>query len=205
VIGCIPKGMPKKKKSGRSYRTALAFIPAAVLVGFIAYLFLTPTAPNISTIGGSQATTVVSGGLAPSFTLKLINANGLTSQDFTYNPNSGQIVFMEFIHEWCIHCRNMAPIIGRLHQQYADRGVVFITVAGGYNTDAERTAAFLRQFGIDWTAVFDPNLEVFSKYGVRGTPTYFIISPAGYVLTKFEGETTYDRLAQELDKYIVPR
>ncbi|MEM4353395.1 MAG: TlpA disulfide reductase family protein, partial [Candidatus Caldarchaeum sp.] len=72
----------------------------------------------------------------------------------------------------------------------------------GQNTDAQKTANYIRKHRVSWTAVVDPQLEVFRKYGVRGTPTYFIIDPNGLILVKLEGEQTYGTLAQELDKYL---
>ncbi|MCS6768889.1 MAG: TlpA family protein disulfide reductase [Candidatus Caldarchaeum sp.] len=198
--------MPKKRKGSRtSFRTYLAFIPAAILVGFIVYLVAVPPASNISTIGTTGRTTLVSGAQAPAFKLNLIDGNGVKEEVFEFNPASGKYVFMDFIHEWCVHCRNMAQTIDRLHASYKDKGVVFITVAGGYNTDAQKTANYLKQHDVSWTVVFDKQLDVFSRYGVRGTPTYVIISPAGSILAKFEGEQSYDALARELDRHLVVR
>ncbi|MEM3021848.1 MAG: hypothetical protein QXH52_06350, partial [Candidatus Caldarchaeum sp.] len=71
--------------------------------------------------------------------------------------------------------------------------------------DAQKTSNYLRQFGVSWTTVFDQQLSVFNKYGVRGTPTYFIISPGGSIIAKFEGEQAYETLSRELDKYVVVR
>ncbi len=183
----------------------LAFIPAAILIFFIVYLVAVPPASNISTTGNINTSSATVGGQAPSFSLNLIDQNGLKNEKFDFNPATGKIVFMDFIHEWCVYCNNMAPIIDRLHASYKDRGVIFITVAGGYNTDDQKTANYLRLHGVSWITVYDPQLEVFRKYGVRGTPTYFIISPSGAVLVKLEGEQPYERLAQELEKYLAAK
>ncbi|MEM4280840.1 MAG: TlpA disulfide reductase family protein [Candidatus Caldarchaeum sp.] len=194
--------MPKKKGRGASVKTYLAFIPAVVLVAFIVYLVATPPSPSLTITTTTAQTSVNIGGQASSFSLNVIDGQGLKDQKFDFNPASGKLVFMDFIHEWCVHCNNMAPIIERLYTNYKEKDVVFITVAGGQNTDAQKTANYIRNHRVSWTAVFDPQLEVFRKYGVRGTPTYFIIDPNGLILVKLEGEQTYGTLAQELDKYL---
>lgn len=192
--------MPKKKKT--SYVSYLAFIPAALLVAFIVYLVVTPPSPNLTTITTTtQGQTLTQGGIAPSFTLNKIDGNGLSNEKYEFNPLSGRVFFMDFIHEWCVHCRNMAPVIEKLHSNYGGR-VEFITVAGGYNTDPQKTAQFINRYGISWTTLYDPQLEVFSKYGVRGTPTYFVVGPDGQILAKLEGEQPYERLAQTLEQAI---
>jgi cytochrome c biogenesis protein CcmG/thiol:disulfide interchange protein DsbE len=137
--------------------------------------------------------------MAPSFILRKIDGSGLTNNSFTFNPVSGKVTFIEFVLEWCPHCRNMVPIVEKLHERYGDK-VEFITVTGGYRTTPEKTAEFIRKYGISWTAVYDEQMEVFRLYRVTGTPTYFIISPDGAVFTWTAGEQTYEYLSVILDK-----
>jgi thiol-disulfide isomerase/thioredoxin len=137
--------------------------------------------------------------IAPSFTLRKIDSGGLTNNNFTFNPVSGKVTFIEFVFEWCPHCRNMAPIVEKLHERYGGK-VEFITVAGGYRATPEKTAEFIKKYGISWTAVYDEQMEVFRLYRVTGTPTYFIISPDGAVFTWTAGEQTYEYLSLILDK-----
>ncbi|BAJ49978.1 thiol-disulfide oxidoreductase [Candidatus Caldarchaeum subterraneum] len=196
--------MPSKKvKKKRNLSTYLAVLPAALLVVFIAYLIVTPPSQSISTISTTgQTNTVKTGDIATPFSLDLIDETGLKNEKVSFRPDSGQIYFIDFIHEWCVHCRNMAPIVERLHQTYAEKGVVFITVAGGYNTDAQKTAQFIKNYRVTWPVGFDPQLEIFRQYGVRGTPTYVIVNKNGIIAAKLEGEQPYEALARELDRLL---
>ncbi|MEM0337148.1 MAG: redoxin family protein [Candidatus Caldarchaeum sp.] len=196
--------MPSKKvKKKRNLSTYLAVLPAALLVVFIVYLVATPPSQSISTIATTgQTNTVKTGDIAAPFSLDLIDETGLKNEKVTFRPDSGQIYFIDFIHEWCVHCRNMAPIVERLHQTYAEKGVVFITVAGGYNTDAQKTAQFIKNYRVTWPVGFDPQLEIFRQYGVRGTPTYVIVNRNGIITAKLEGEQPYEALARELDRLL---
>jgi thiol-disulfide isomerase/thioredoxin len=137
--------------------------------------------------------------MASSFILRKIDGSGLTNNSFTYNPVSGKATFIEFVFEWCPHCRNMAPIVEKLHERYGGK-VEFITVAGGYRATPEKTAEFIKKYGISWTVVYDQQMQVFKEYGVTGTPTYFVISPDGTIFTRAVGEQTYEYLSLILDK-----
>lgn len=194
---------PKKQKAKRSWNVYLSVVPAVILVAFIVYLVAIPPATNIATTpNNTMQQTVGVGEMAKPFTLNLIDSTGLKEEKISFNPPTGKIVFIDFVHEWCVHCRNMAPVIEDLHKTYAQKGVTFITIAGGYNTNAEKTAEFIRTYGINWRVGFDPDLNTFRSYGVRGTPTYVIIDRDGRIAAKLSGEQTYQKLAEEIEKLL---
>lgn len=172
-------------------RNYLFLLPIFIFIGFIAYWF------SIQNLSLKE----LEMGKAPSFILKKIDQNGLTNEKFEFIPDGGKIIFIEFIHEWCPHCKRMAPIIENLYNKYSEN-ITFITVAGGYNTNPEKTAEFIKNFNIKRVVVYDPNLEVFRKYGVSGTPTYFIINQTGYIIEKIEGEQSYDLLSRKIERLI---
>ncbi|MEM1944375.1 MAG: TlpA disulfide reductase family protein [Nitrososphaerota archaeon] len=185
----MSRNKPKKRSSLRSI---LPVIPAAALVILIVFLVASPPQQPATT---ATATTATQGAQAPDFTLRMIDANGLTQQIFTLSSVRGRVLFIDFIHEWCVHCNNMADTIDQLHKKYRDN-VFFLTVAGSSNTNPEKTADYLRRHGVSWTAVYDDGLEVFRRFGVRGTPTYFVVSSSGVILAKLEGEQPYATLEQ---------
>jgi thiol-disulfide isomerase/thioredoxin len=199
--------MPRRKTSHIIYISlTLIVLTVASIALALTYQSSYPSSPPPGPISTTTTSTekpslqtTTQGQPAPAFTLRIIDGDGLRDEVFTFNPSSGRVVFIEFVFEWCPHCRNMAPIIERIYSGYGDR-VVFISVAGGYNTDPQKTAGFIRQYGISWTVLYDPQLEVFRKYGVRYTPSYFIISPDGVVLAGLAGEQPYETLTMELDR-----
>jgi thiol-disulfide isomerase/thioredoxin len=189
--------MPKKKsqKVRSPLRSIIPIIPAVALIILIVFLATSPPQP---TAGITQTTTASEGGPAPDFTLNIINSDGLTQQPFTLSSVKGRVIFIDFIHEWCIHCNNMAETIDKLHEKYQDR-VFFLTVAGSLNTNPEKTADYLKRHGVSWTTVYDDKLNVFRMFGVRGTPTYFVINPSGVIMGKLEGEWPYTTLEQLIE------
>ena len=198
--------MPRsKKRRGRKgergtefRRYVVAFIPAIILVAALVYVISLPPRVTI-TSNNTDSATLEQNTKAPDFTLEIITADGLTGKFFTFSNLIGKPVFMDFAFEWCPHCNNMAPTIKMLYENYHVKGVEFLTVAGSTNTDDTKTAEFVKKHEIEWTVVFDKNMEVFTLYGVRGTPTYFVIDPSGVVVGKLIGEQPYERLASLLD------
>lgn len=191
------KSKRKKKKSSLKNYT-IAFIPAFILIAILIYIISLP--PQVTTTQTNTSTEELgTGHEAPGFTLKVIDEDGLTGETFSLNSILGNVIFMDFAFEWCPHCNNMAPTIKRLYENYRNKGVVFLTVAGGSGTDVDKTSDFVKRHEIAWTVVFDANLEVFALYGVRGTPTYFVIDEQGRIVKKLIGEQPYERLAELLD------
>ncbi len=186
--------MPKKAHGKTRY---LAFMPAALLAFLIIFLMLTP--PQMPAQAPTQVGSM--GTSAPDFTLEVLDANGLTGRTLSFSSLRGKPVFIEFVFEWCPHCNNMAPSVKKLHQEYGDR-VVFLTVLGSQGTTPEKSAEFIQKHGISWTSVYDPDMKTFLDYGVRGTPTYFFISPEGVVVRMLAGEQSYDMLSFAMEELL---
>jgi thiol-disulfide isomerase/thioredoxin len=196
----------KRRKEGSRWVTFVAFIPAILLVGLLAYLLSIPPAPLPS---GSK-TTEGSPAEAKDFKLKIITPDGLTDREFAFSSTRGSVVFLDFVFSWCPHCNNMAPTIKRLHDEYSGKGVVFVTVAGSSGSSPSASAKFLRDHGVSWTAVYDERMSVFQLYGVTGTPTYFVIDRNGRIVEvvdrygrivkMLEGEQPYEVLRDAIEK-----
>ncbi len=160
---------------------------------WVVYSVMQPGSPGAQQTSTSSPTQT---GGAPDFTLPIVNANGLTGQTVTLSSLRGQVVVLEFMEPWCPHCQKMAPILESLHTQYGS-SVVFISVAGPWNgATASDTAKFIQTYGSSWTYVYDSSGTIMSNvYGVKATPTFFVIGKNGSVVTSLQGEQTADALA----------
>lgn len=178
-----------------AYRTIPIIIVALIVVGGVLALYITQPSGNTTQSGTSTHIA------APDFELRRITPDGMTDEMFRLSSIRGSPVFMDFAFSWCPHCNNMAPIIKRLHENYAGNGVFFLTIAGNdARTDEEQTAEFLAKHGISWTAVFDEELRVFDLYSVRGTPTYVAINRDGEIVGRMAGEQSYEALSALIEK-----
>lgn len=185
-------------RSARKNRVSsylIAFIPLLILVVVVIYMLLSPQGSQIQEQKTYQAL-----GIAPDFTLNVITPSGLTDEKFTLSSLRNKVVLLDFALSWCPHCNNMEPVLKKLYNDYRVRGVEFVTVAGDDElTDEVQTAEFVARHSIPWKVVFDVGLSVFTKYGIRGTPTYVVIDRHGNVVTILEGEQSYSTLSSALE------
>lgn len=96
----------------------------------------------------------------------------------------------------------MVPIVDRLYAQYGAQNIVFLSVAGPWNSaTADDAAKFIRDYKTNWTYVYDSSGTIFTTYGVTGTPTFFLIAKNGSIATRYEGtNATYEILAADLTR-----
>ncbi|GBC75173.1 Thiol-disulfide oxidoreductase ResA [archaeon HR06] len=138
---------------------------------------------------------------APDFTLNVITEKGLTEEKVTLSNFKGKVIFLDFVMAWCPHCNNMASTIKALYENFSNKGVIFITVAGGDKVATpELTSKFVRDHEISWKVLYDYNLSVFKAYNIEGTPTYIILDKSGKIFWKGIGEKSYEELAKEIEK-----
>jgi thiol-disulfide isomerase/thioredoxin len=180
----------KAKEKGRGWGPLLFLIPIVMVIVVAGYLASRP--PEHTSIGV--------GDVAPDFELQAVGPDGLTGQTASLSSFRGRVVLLEFMVSWCPNCRAMAPQVEALRENYEPKGVVFISVAGTFQgADENSTAAFIRDYGAQWTHVLDLDNSVFSKYHVQGTPTYFIIDRDGKIVKTYQGITSPAYLSSALD------
>jgi len=176
------RSFSKRKKQKHPSNTGPIILAVAVLLVAVAlaYLLLQP----------SVSPGVDRGAEAPYFSLPVITSDGLLTQGVDIFSLRGKVVVLEFMVSSCEVCQRMAPAVESLYQEYRGMGVTFLSVAGTFGgASAESTAQFIREYGASWTHVFDQDNSVFQKYGIEGTPTYFVIDRTGIILSRFEGMT----------------
>lgn len=64
-------------------------------------------------------------------------------------------------------------------------------------TDSQTLQAFVQQHEIRYPIGIDTQHEAATKYGVRGTPTSYLISPQGQVLGGAQGPRQWDNQATQ--------
>jgi len=150
-----PEESESRKHERAAWRgRAVYVVPALVLVGLLAWGFLTPGAEPQRR--------------APDFELRLLGGGTLSSDDL-----KGQPVVLNFWASWCIPCREEMPAFERMWDRYQAEGVRII----GVNLqDSEQGAQqFVDEVDVTYPIALDSDGALASDLGVRGLPQTFFI------------------------------
>lgn len=82
------------------------------------------------------------------------------------------------------------PSLVNMSQKMKDRGVTVLGVS--IDVDADAYHRFLKQYGVDFLTVRDPDQKSASLFGTHGWPETYIIDRNGIVRRKFIGAVDWN-------------
>jgi len=103
----------------------------------------------------------------------------------------GKVVFLNLWATWCPPCRMEMPSMEALYKRLENRDFVMLAVAedeGG----AAAVGPFVREVGITFPVLLDPEATVAPRYGATGYPETFIIDRNGRVVNHTIGPAEWD-------------
>jgi cytochrome c biogenesis protein CcmG/thiol:disulfide interchange protein DsbE len=109
----------------------------------------------------------------------------------------GRWVVLNFFASWCPPCQQEEPNLVDLRLS-APGGRGRRSHRGGLRRHHGQRPAFDSSAGATWPAVVDPGGQIALRYGVRGPPETFLISPAGTVVAHIDGPSPFPDLDQHL-------
>jgi thiol-disulfide isomerase/thioredoxin len=164
-------------------------VVAVLLAGALAVTLLTQGKGNASDAAVEYP--VGHRPLAPDFT-----ATSLTGTPIKFASYRGKIVVLNFWGSWCPPCRDEAPTLEVLSQQYGSQGVSFLGDDVG-DTPAN-AQSFDRSVGITYPSVNDPGYAIVQDFSqtvqVSDTPTTVVIDRTGHVAGMMLGMATYSEI-----------
>ena len=174
---------PRTAPPARRRRHSARWVALSVLVVAAALVAVLATRPPAI---ASEADSPLVGHPAPA-----IAGESVAGRPFSLSSLSGRWVYVTFFASWCPPCQQEEPdLVAFAYQHRAPGdpalvGVVFDDSASGART-------FLAQSGATWPAVVDPGgaASIAVRYGVRGPPETFLVSPDGVVVAHFDGPLT---------------
>jgi thiol-disulfide isomerase/thioredoxin len=158
----------------------------------------TATVTPIVTFAATTEEAVVEG----DFTLPIVGAKGLTGSNLTLSSFRGNVIVLEFMRPSCPFSQKAAPFMEKLYEQYAKKGVVFIAIAGRWDSSPAAVAEFIQRYNSSLTYVYDSTGEVFQMYAVKAVPTLFVLSKSGAVSSSYLGAPSYDIIAKAIDEQV---
>lgn len=131
-------------------------------------------------------------GPAPDFALALFDGTDFQLSDFR-----GQVVLVNFWASWCPPCRDEAPDLQALYEDYRSLG---FTVLGVNMLESSRRKAldFIDEFGIRYPNGEDVGEKVTNLYRVEAPPESFLIDSRGQVRRFFIGKIGYDDVSADI-------
>jgi len=118
-------------------------------------------------------------GKAPSFQGVAISGKPLALESL-----QGQPAVVHFWATWCPVCNLEQGMIDSLARDYP---VITVAMQSG---EAKAVADYLREKGVDYPVLNDPQGSIARRYGVRGVPASFIIDGNGVVRFVTRGYTS---------------
>jgi len=111
---------------------------------------------------------------APDFTLK-----SSTGENVRLAEQRGQVVMLNFWASWCGPCREEMPLLDSISKKYGKMGFVLY----GINVEQDNNDAkkMLKDLGVSFTILFDPESKLSSLYNVDAMPTSVMIDKKGNI------------------------
>ena len=141
---------------------------------------------------------------------KLRTAKSLTGRALDLASLKGKVVLYYFWAHWCSDCKRQEPILQRLHEEYAERGLVIVgpTQLYGYiargrdATPAQELDylenAYRAHYPIpEWMAA-PVSTENFLALGVSSTPTLVLADRDNVVRLYHPGDMSYEELKRAI-------
>ncbi len=124
-------------------------------------------------------------GMAPDFSFRLFDG-----REFRLSDYRGQVVLINFWASWCPPCRDEAPDLQALYQDYRAAGFTIVGV-NMLESSPEKALAFIDEFGISYPNGEDIAEKVTNLYRVEAPPESFLIDRKGAVRRFYIGNIRY--------------
>jgi len=106
-------------------------------------------------------------------------ASTLQGDSVALSSLRGKVVLLNLWATWCAPCRHETPFLQALYEQRKDEGLEILGVSMD-NSDARgQVEDFLREFGVRYQVLLDPQMRGMDSYRVLGLPASFLIDRDG--------------------------
>ena len=132
-------------------------------------------------------------GPAPDFKLELLDGREIRLSDYR-----GRVVLINFWASWCPPCREEAPDLQALYQDYRQAGFSVIGV-NMLESSKQKALDFIDEFGITYPNGEDIGEKVTNLYRAEAPPESFLIDRGGVVRRFFIGNIRYDDVSGSIE------
>lgn len=119
----------------------------------------------------------------PAFSLPDLDGKSHDSKEW-----NGKVVVIDFWATWCAGCRETIPVLTRLKDKFADKGLV----VAGISTDKgpkDKVAKFARKLKMGYQILWDADETQAPAFGYQGLPSLYVFGRDGKLLKAMPGYT----------------
>jgi len=113
---------------------------------------------------------------APGFSLP-----ATTGPDRAVQPGFGDVVVLDFWSVQCPHSARQLPIVQRLADRFAERGVQFVLISIDADTPADAVAARAKALGVNLPTLLDEQAEAYLRYHQPDLPALILVGRGGTI------------------------
>ena len=135
-------------------------------------------------------------GQAPDFVLTSFDGEELRLSDVR-----GQVALINFWASWCPPCRDEAPDLQALHEDFAEEGLVIIGV-NILESARQKALDFIYEFGISYPNGEDTGQYIAKLYRVEAPPESFLIDKDGQIRQFVMGGLRYDDMSARIARLL---
>jgi cytochrome c biogenesis protein CcmG, thiol:disulfide interchange protein DsbE len=99
---------------------------------------------------------------------------------------AGRVTLLRFWATWCRYCKEEMRDVDEVWKDYRDKGLAVFAVNSG-QTPAQ-IEPFVREIGVGYPILLDPETEITRGYGVTALPITFVVGRDGTVKRRVIGE-----------------
>jgi peroxiredoxin len=99
----------------------------------------------------------------------------------------GKVVLLNIWATWCHPCRDELPVLQRLHERNALRGLELIGVSVDARGEEQKVRDFAASFGLTYPLWLDPEERVSRLFLAIGVPATYLIGRDGTLLWRHVG------------------
>jgi cytochrome c biogenesis protein CcmG/thiol:disulfide interchange protein DsbE len=132
---------------------------------------------------------------APAFELPVL---GDKEDSISLASLRGKAVVLNFWASWCEPCKEEAPMLEQVWQEYRDRDVVVLGVnAQDFTSDAR---GFVERYGMTYPVVHDGPGSSIGRYGLTGFPETWWIDPQGRLVAYHQGPVEREDIVDGIER-----
>jgi thiol-disulfide isomerase/thioredoxin len=140
--------------------------------------------------------------------LRPITGRLLDGGSYDGREHRGEVVVYNVWGSWCVPCREEAPILRRVSNETAERGVRFVGINVRDNDASAR--AFERRYKITYPSIITADsgealLAFGSKLPPNAVPSTMIIDRQGRLAARIIGKTSYGTLTTLIEDTLAER